>query len=217
LATMLDHMEANGDEGVIFYGPPGCTKSYAAKTFGRTYGLDTVNFDINGMKESHLGNSEQNIRTALKTVHSLSGGRKLWIATCNSIANINSALQRRYNYGIVFFDLPNAQQRQSVWDVQAKLFKLSSKQLKGEVKDDNWSAAEIRNCCKLAYKFDCPITEAAKDITPVAVQSPRLILGMRLQAHGKLKNADDGKPYMMPEYEQSKKNYAENGIRNIDL
>lgn len=214
LGSLLDHMEEFGDEGIIFFGPPGCSKSYIAQTLGATYGIDTIRFDLNGMKQSEVGASEANIRQALKVVHAASGGRKLWIATCNSVSNLNEALLRRFTYGITFFDLPDKDERKSIWGIQSKRFNLSKSQIKdiGKINDKNWSGAEIRTCCRLAYKMNMALLDAAKDISPVAIQKPHVIKEMREQAHQRYKCASSGSLFLCNEL--SAKNAAVGG-RNV--
>ncbi len=85
LGTMLSYMQDQAANGSILIGPPGAAKSAVAKAVGNTTGIPTIAFDMNGMKGSLVGESERQLRQALKVVTAVSQGRTLFIATCNSI------------------------------------------------------------------------------------------------------------------------------------
>ena len=194
LATLLQSMEDNNSNGLIAYGPPGCTKSFLAKSSGNTFGVDMVQLDLGGAKGSLVGQSESQIREALKVINALSGGNAYYIATSNKL-KINSALMRRFTHGVVFFDLPTEEERTAIWKVQIKAYNISAQNAKKIPKAEGWSAAEIRNCCSLADQFGCTLLEASKDIIPVSVSDPESINGPRSIAYGRFKNASDGQVY----------------------
>lgn len=191
LGQVLTFMEDEHCRGIILVGPPGCTKSMIAKAFGNEVGIDTIALDIGGVKQKHVGESEANIRNALKVIKAVSNGESYWIATCNGLAELRPELLRRFRHGIYFFDLPTENERKAIWQIQIKACGLNSKQLSKLPKDDNWTGAEIRNCCETAQDLGITLVEAAKYIAPVAVSSSDTIQALRKYAVGRFLSASD--------------------------
>ena len=205
--VLLDHMEKHGDRGIIFFGVPGCSKSWIVDCMSGEFGVDTLQLDLNGLKQGEVGSSESNIREALKVADAVCGGQKLWIATCNSVEGLNEALLRRFTFGIVYFDLPTDAEKAGIWDVQLKLWADKEataaewkKLVKGHTKinTDRWSAADIRNACMMAHDLNTPLVDAAKEINPVARQDPHMLPRYRKQAHMRYRSAHTGENYIMP-------------------
>lgn len=197
--VLLNHMESNNDEGIIFFGVPGCSKSWIVECLTGQFGVDTLQLDLNSLKQGEVGSSENNIRKALDVANAVSGGRKLWVATCNSVAGLNEALLRRFTYGILFFDLPNNEEKDAVWKIQAGRYghKLTKKQW-GILDTSGWSAADIRNCCRMAYNRNRAIADMALEINPVARQDPQMVNRYRFKAHGRYRSAHTGLIYKAP-------------------
>ena len=74
------------------------------------------------------------------------------------------ALQRRFNLGIWYFDVPSAQERAAIWKIQAKRLGLEPKDLPD---DAGWVGSDIRNCCQTAYMLNTSLKKAAEWITLV--------------------------------------------------
>jgi hypothetical protein len=74
LGTLLAYMQDQGAAGCIFVGPPGAAKSMVAKAAGNEAGIPTIQLDLGAMKGSLVGQSEQNLRAALKVITSVSNG-----------------------------------------------------------------------------------------------------------------------------------------------
>ena len=199
LMQLLDNMEKYKDRGIIFFGVPGCSKSFLAQSLGNSLGVDTLQFDLGAMKQGIVGSSEENIRQALEVSAAASGGRRLWIATCNSLAEIPGNLLRRFTRGTLFFDLPDVDEKKNIWQLQRKAYGITASQGKGKIDDTDWSGADIRNCCEMADDMDIAIKEAAQDISPVAHEDPGYVHDMRMRAHGKIKSASTGKKYRYPQ------------------
>lgn len=198
LGTLLSFMEDRRCNGTICFGPPGCSKSLIAKATGNQGKIDTIQLDVGGLKGSYVGESERNIRQALKVIDAASAGRSYWIATCNSLTALPAPLLRRFTHGVMFFDLPDAEERQVIWKVHERAFGLEDWQVRARPDDKSWSGADIRNCCELAHEFEITVLEASRHIGPVAVSSPELIEGLRQQAHARYKSASTGELYRSP-------------------
>lgn len=185
--TMLSWMQDRGADGTIFIGPPGAAKSAVAKAAGATAGIPTVAFDLSAMQNSLVGGSGERLRAALQVVDAISQGRSLWIATCNSITSLPPELRRRYTLGTFFFDLPVAAERKAIWDIYLKRWSLT-----GEIPDDDgWTGAEIKECCRKAWRLKLSLIESAKYIVPVSRSAADQIEALRRQASGRFLSASE--------------------------
>jgi SpoVK/Ycf46/Vps4 family AAA+-type ATPase len=183
--TMLSWMQDRGADGTIFIGPPGAAKSAVAKAAGATAGIPTVAFDLSAMQSSLVGGSGERLRAALQVVDAISQGRSLWIATCNSITSLPPELRRRFTLGTFFFDLPSAEEREAIWNIYRKRWDLT-----GERPDDEgWTGAEIKECCRKAWRLKLSLHESAEYIVPVSRSAADQIEALRRQASGRFLSA----------------------------
>lgn len=168
LGTLLSWMEDNKHDGMIAVGMPGTGKTAGGMSIGATFGQPTITLDAGGMKGSLVGESERAIREALKVIDSIAGHEGAFVfATCNREASLPPEFKRRFRAGTWFFDLPTQRERQSIWNIH-----LSQNALKINLHDippdDDWTGAEIRNCCELARRLNCSLDDAAQYVIPVA-------------------------------------------------
>src|SRR5688572_28987118 len=142
---------------------PGAAKSAVGKAAGATVGIPTVAFDLSAMQHSLVGGSGERLRAALQVVDAISRGRSLWIATCNSISSLPPELRRRFTLGTFFFDLPSADERRAIWDIYVKRW-----DLRGTLPDDEgWTGAEIKECCRKAWRLKLSLEDSAEYMVPV--------------------------------------------------
>ena len=182
LGTLLAYMEDHRCRGLLFVGPPGCSKSLLSKAAGNEAGIPTIELDLGATKGSLVGQSEQQLRDALKVITSVSNDRSLWIATANRIDNLNTALLRRFPKTF-YFDLPDEEEKAKIW-------KIHGGQLAEDKPDDDmWAGADIRNCCEDARDLNCPLSMAAQWVVPVGVRSRGEIDALRKQANGRFLSA----------------------------
>lgn len=170
-----------------------CAKSAIAKAAGTDGGIPTIQLDLGAMKGGIVGQSEQNLRTALKVVTSVSNGRSLWIATCNSISDLPPELRRRFTLGTFFFDLPDESERRAIWKIWLQRYDLEFKQTKGAAaawcNDVGWTGAEIRQCCDIAFRLGCTLKEAAEFVVPVSRSASEQLERLRKAAEGRFLSA----------------------------
>jgi hypothetical protein len=183
--TMLSWMQDHGADGVIFIGPPGAAKSAVAKAAGATAGVPTVAFDLSAMQNSLVGGSGERLRAALQVVDAISQGRSVWIATCNSITSLPPELRRRFTLGTFFFDLPCVEERQAIWKIYRERWGLAG----GKPDDDGWTGAEIKECCRKAWRLNLSLEESAAYIVPVSRSAADQIESLRRQASGRFLSA----------------------------
>ncbi len=190
LGNVLTEMQNKHVQGLMFVGHPGSAKSMVAKAAGNSAGIVTISMDLGAMKGSLVGQSEQNIRAAMKVIDSVSQGRALYIATCNKIDIIPPELERRFTLGTFFFDLPTKDEREAIWKHYLKKFGLGAKRDAADeldragIDDNGWTGADIFNCCNRAWMFKCSLADAAKYATPICKTRPQAIEALRNVADG---------------------------------
>ncbi len=193
LGVILQWMEDGGNDGLIAVGPPGSGKSLFSKALGLTFGRPVVAMDLGAMKGSYVGESERAIREACKVIDGIASGRAFIVATCNKLDVLPPELRRRFRSGIWFFDLPTKEERDVIWTLNLTKYSLDASQPRPE--DAEWTGAEIRNCCDLAYRLDCTLIDAATFIVPVARADAKGIDTLRTAAEGKFPSASYADTY----------------------
>lgn len=196
LGTLLSWMQDKRVNGCIFVGPPGAAKSAVAKSAGNEAGAPTVEFDLGGMKKSLVGESEQNLRLALKTADAMAQGRILVIATCNHIAGLPPELRRRFALGTFYFDLPDKDEREAIWKIHTSRYGISNPQINFD--DTGWTGAEIEQACKLSSLLDCSLDDASGYIVPVSIAAADKIAELQREATGKFISASYPGTYRGP-------------------
>ena len=188
LGQLLAWMQDHNATGMILVGPPGAVKSKFAKSSGADAGIPTIQLDLGAAKGSLVGESERKIRDALKVVDAVSGGKTLWVVTCNSLAVLPPELKRRFKLGIWYFDLPDAEERRDIWKIYQAKYSLSDEQVSGLLGEE-WTGAEIEQCCQLAWQLEIEPSEAAEYVVPVSKQAADSIERLRQGAEGRFLSA----------------------------
>ncbi len=117
-----------------------------------------------------------------------------FIATCNDISKLPPEFSRAERFdGVFFVDLPTPEQRRAIWDIYLRLFDLDPQQDKP--KDEQWTGAEIKSCCRLAALLDVPLVQAAQNVVPVAVTAAESVGRLRKWASGRCLSADQAGVY----------------------
>ncbi|WP_254509407.1 AAA family ATPase [Anatilimnocola floriformis] len=176
--------------GILLLSPPGCGKSQFCKALGNETGRPTLVLDIASLLGSLVGQSEANIRQALRIIDAMApavlfldecekafsgvsgqgdsgvstrlfGSFLSWlndhesdvfvVATANDISKLPPEFSRAERFdGVFFLDLPDAKQRQAIWQVYIAKYELDAGQ---ELPThEGWTGAEIKACCRLAGK-----------------------------------------------------------------
>lgn len=195
--ALLSYMQDYDVLGVLKLGPPGTGKTLLAKALANTFGVPLILMDLGAMKAGLVGQSEANMRQAIKIIHAISGGRALFIGACNRDAGLPPELRRRFSYQLLFFDLPDDEEKRSAWKIHTLGLRFQGQRiaLRPELADwqqintDSWTGAEIRNCCLKAYAMDIPCSEAAKTIVPIAKSAGDVVESLRKTASGRYVSA----------------------------
>lgn len=187
LGVILAYMQDMKSTGMIFLGPPGAAKSAVAKAMGNEGGVPTLQLDLGGAKGSLVGQSEAQIRQALSVITAVSNGKAMWVATCNSIADLPPELRRRYTLGTYFFDLPTKEEREAIWDIYRTAYGIADSTK--AFSDEGWTGAEIKQACEIAWRLGCTLDEASQFIVPVSKSAADKISDLRKQASGRFLSA----------------------------
>jgi serine/threonine protein kinase len=171
------------------------TGNTSAMIFTATAGIPTIAFDLPAMESSLVGASTERLRTALQIIDAVSQGRMLFIATCNSIASLPPELRKRFTLGTFFFDLPTAEERETIWEIYLTKYNVS-----GELpNDEGWTGAEIKECCRKAHRLGITLLQAARYIVPVSRSAAEQIKALRQMASGKFISASTPGVYQYQE------------------
>ena len=116
------------------------------------------------------------------------------VATSNDVTKLPPEFGRSERFdAVVFCDLPAREQKDRIWGMYLQRFGLEADQKRP--KDDSWTGAEIRACCRLAALLDVPLTQSAQNIVPVAVTAAESVERLRGWASGRCIDADKGGIY----------------------
>jgi hypothetical protein len=92
--------------------------------------------------------------------------------------------------------LPTREEKDAIWDIYLNLFEIDLNHRRP--KDDQFTGAEIRACCRLAALLDVPLTQAAQNVVPVAVTAAESVERLRTWASGRCLSADQPGIYQWP-------------------
>ena len=72
-------------------------------------------------------------------------------------------MPRRFD-AVVFLDLPGRDEKEAIWRLYLDKYQLDADQRLP--KDDNWTGAEVKACCRLAALLDVPLVQARTECRP---------------------------------------------------
>ena len=214
--------------GSLLLSPPGCGKSAFCRALGNETGRPVLTLDIGALMGGLVGDTERNIRQALKIADAMSpcilfcdelekglsgvggsgdsgvstrlfGTLLSWLAdhtsdvffigTANDISRLPPEFTRAERLDALFFlDLPGAAERQTIWQLYCRQYDIAASQ--PIPTDTDWTGAEIKSCCRLSALLDVSLTEAAKNVVPVAHTAAEAITKLRQWASGRCLSAE---------------------------
>lgn len=187
LQNVLTEMQDTDAAGCLLFGIPGVGKSLIAKAAGRTFGVPTLKIDFGAAKGSLVGQSEAQIRAALKRIRAISSEKTLWLSTCNSVDGLPAELRSRFSFGSFFFDIPGATQRGQVWAMYKEKYDIEEKK---NPESKNWTPREIRNACRVGHDLSIKLKDAVKYVAPIIRSAKESVERIRSEADGKFIDAD---------------------------
>jgi SpoVK/Ycf46/Vps4 family AAA+-type ATPase len=190
LGTMLSFVEDNNVLCKCFVGLPGTGKSELAKATGSQFNRITVRIDLSGMKDSRVGSSERNIRTALRLIREVSQGNAMFVATANSIDMLDTALVSRFS-DVWFFDLPTASELAPIWDIHRDRLGIADNHLPKDT--IGWVGRDVKQCCERAYRHSVSLKQASEYIVPTGIVSESEIQKLKEKASKRFLSASTGR------------------------
>jgi ATP-dependent 26S proteasome regulatory subunit len=121
-----------------------------------------------------------------------------FIATANDISKLPGEFTRNERFDAIFFmDLPKRSQKDAIWSIYRPYFGI--KESDKQPKDNGWTGAEIRACCRLAALRRVTLEESAKSVVPVILTARERIRELREWAHNRAIDAETGEIYQSRE------------------
>ncbi len=216
--------------GILLLGVPGTGKSALAKALGNETARPTLTLDIGSLMGSLVGETERNVREALRIADAMSpailfvdeiekglsgvsssgntdsgvsarlfGTLLTWmndhesdvflIATSNDVSKLPPEFTRAERFDALYFlDFPGPEQKEQIWRMHSARFQIDPEQPRP--KDQDWTGAEIKACCRLSALLDMPLTDAARNVVPIAATAAENVQKLRTWAHGRCLSAD---------------------------
>jgi hypothetical protein len=196
LQVILSAMEDFEWDGMLAFGPPGVAKSLFGKSLANTFGARPLTFDINATQSKWVGESGSQIRRALKVLEAIGGSRVFFIASCNDERALNTALKRRFTAGTWFFDVPSAEDREQIWEINRARYHIPGDDVTPD--EEGMTGADIRKICKNAYRLGCGLAEAMRFTVLLKSSDQEIINVCRDQAKGRFIDASSGGTYNGP-------------------
>ena len=110
------------------------------------------------------------------------------VCTSNDISKLPPEFSRAERFdGIFFLDLPTRTEKEAIWKLYRGQFDISPSEPMPD--DSDWTGAEIRSCCRLASLLDIPLSQAARNVVPVAVMATEQVERLRTWASGRCLSA----------------------------
>lgn len=169
--------------GIMLLGVQGAGKSLSVKCAGGEFGIPILMASMSGVKGSHVGETEANIRALFKAADAMAaGGRILMVATCNQVDILSAEQMRRFRCGSYFFDFPTAEENAATWTYYKNRYGIKEKNNPESV---NWVGSEIEACCEMAHLTRKPLAHTAKRIAPICRTKKDNILALKRSCSGK--------------------------------
>jgi len=126
------------------------------------------------------------------------------LMTANDISKLPPEFSRAERFdGVFFIDLPSSAEKDKIWPIHLAKYGLDPKSVRP--KDTDWSGAEIQSCCRLSALLDVPLSEAARNVVPIAATAAESVERLRAWASGRCLDASRpgifnraGEPVPMP-------------------
>ncbi len=132
--------------------------------------------------------------------------------TANDISKLPPEFARSERFdGIWYVDLPNRPQKDEIWSMYTRMFRLDGDQPRPV--DEQWSGAEIRSCCRLAALLGTSLVNAAQHVVPVAHTASEGIERLRGWASGRCLSAETGGVYS---YRAGNKGFSKRPVMRPD-
>jgi SpoVK/Ycf46/Vps4 family AAA+-type ATPase len=112
------------------------------------------------------------------------------VLTSNDVSKLPPEFSRAERLDATFFlDFPSSAEKDAIWALYRAHFSIPESQSRPD--DTDWTGAEVRACCRLAALLDVPLTQAARQVVPVAVTAAEQVEKLRAWASGRCLSASE--------------------------
>lgn len=191
--VFLQTMQDEGMDGVVLVGPPGCSKSMISYAVGAEFQVPTLSLDLGACLGGIVGQSQERIRTAMRTIKATGGEGVFVVATCNKLDVVSPELKRRFTAGIYYCGLPSSVEKAAIWTISLAKYKLDANQPRPD--DTRWTGSDIERCCRQAYAQSLSLVDAAGTFVPVYRTDPQAIDRLEELADGRFLSVSRPGPY----------------------
>ena len=142
--------------------------------------IDEIEKGLSGVASSHATDGGTGARVFGTFLQWLNDRRSqvYVIATCNDISKLPPEFLRAERWDAIFFvDVPTAEEREQIWRIWLARYGLAEDVPRP--KDEGWTGAEIRTCCRLAAVMGTTPAEAAKFVVPISMSMGEKISQLR--------------------------------------
>jgi hypothetical protein len=199
---LLTIIEDHHFPGSLFLGPPGGGKTFTARATAAKNKVPFLRADLGAAKGSLVGESERRIREITRAILAIAGdGRAYFVATCNKLDVLAPEMRRRLSsFGLWFFDMLNSEERAEVGILNARKYPTLNVEDTARffAKQEGWSGANIRDCCRLAHALSMTLEKASRFVIPAATQDPQGLERLRATANGRFLSASKAGFYKAP-------------------
>jgi adenylate kinase family enzyme len=198
LKVLLTEMVDRDYTGAILLGVPGSGKSAFAKALANEAEVLCIRLDLGALRGHGLvGQAEQTIRNAMKTVNAVGGdGGAFFVMTTNDINSLKPEFKARFHKGVWFFDTPTPEGQETIWRIYLRKYGFVEDAARPATPD--WVGREIEECVRTAHDEDMPLHEAIATIIPVSVSDRNGIEALRREADAKYLNPERPGAYRAP-------------------
>lgn len=198
--------------GMLLAGIPGAGKTWTAQCAAGQAICPCFKLNISELQGSLVGQSEQNLKLALKAVDAISSGDILMIASANWVNLLTPDVIARFTLGTFFYDFPDAEELSALWRMYIAKYELPEQPIPAS---EGWVGREIENACWRAWQFNRPLIEVAKNIVPSAISQKGKLEELRKSVDGRFLNAS--KPGVFMARAVNAESSAVPGTRKLDF
>ena len=160
--------------------------------------IDEIEKGLSGVQSGNVGDSGVSTRLFGYFLSWLNDRQSdvYVIATCNDISRLPPEFSRSERFdGLFFLDLPDAEQRNQIWQQYLELYQLDAGQPRPN--DRDWTGAEIKSACRLAALLEVSLLEAGQHVVPVAHTAREKVTQLQEWASGRCLSAEQSGIYQV--------------------
>ncbi len=187
LGQWLSWTQDNSVRGFLLAGVPGAGKTWTGRTAAGEAKVPFCKLSMADLKGRWVGQSEQQLRSALDAVTALAGdGSILMIASANWIDQLTPDIMGRFTMGTFFYDFPSDEERSALWRMYISKHGLAD----SPPPSAGWVGREIENCCWRSWQTRRSLADVSQNIAPSCISQKAKLQELRKACSGRFLSAD---------------------------